>query len=308
VAEGAVSKVAIVLDFGGTQLRAAVIDRDGQILHREAVATKNQAGPAVVVGQMADISTRMIALCDVREIAGVGLCSPGPLDIGQGLIVHAPTIRDFTNVPVVRMLEEHLGRKVLLEGDAIAAACGEWKFGAGRGVDNIVYMTVSTGLGGGVISDGRVLYGARGLAGHIGHMKIFADGERCGCGNPGCWEAYASATNFTKRARVALGEDISAKEVFAGAKTGDVRAQELVDQQADYLGIGMVSCLHLFNPERIIIGGGMSNALDQLMPGIMKRINADAMPAFRDVEILRAGLGDNSGLLGTAQLVFSRIA
>jgi glucokinase len=311
------ASLVLALDLGGSRLRAAAVDADGKLHHREEVATTSLNGTKAITDRMIAMSRSVLDKCAGEDILGVGVSSAGPLDSEAGFIVSISTIPNFFDVPIVAILEDALNLQVTLENDAIAAAVGEWTHGAGRGVRSLVYVTVSTGLGGGLIIDGNVLHGRRGFAGHIGHMSIIADGRTCGCGNRGCWEAYASGTSFTTRARervaqapnssVALkGDTLSAADVFAAARTGDELAQQLVDEQADLLGIGMVSLLHLFSPERIIMGGGLSHAFDQLHPGIKARIERGAMPAFRDVPVLRAACGDDAGLIGAAMTVFRR--
>ncbi len=302
---------AIAIDLGGTQLRTAVVNEEGVIEHRHAVKTASKDGAKVIVQQLIDAVRN---LGEVPDIVGIGLSSPGPLVAEEGLIVTITTLENFANVPVVKMMEGQLPYRVRLENDGICAAIGEWKMGAGRGAQSMVYMTVSTGLGGGVIADGKVVRGRKGFAGHIGHMGIVVNGERCGCGNRGCWEAYASATNFTRRAvrRAAecqssvLGRNgaaVDARAVFQAAVTGDRLAMELVHEQAMLLGTGITSLLHLYSPEVIVMGGGMSNGFDQLHPGIVAHVQDNAMPAFREVPVVRAGLGDNSGLMGAAMMV-----
>jgi glucokinase len=197
---------------------------------------------------------------------------------------------------------------VQLENDGIAAAIGEWKHGAGKGLQSIVYVTVSTGIGGGVIVDGNVLRGRKGMAGHIGHMAIYPEGLRCSCGNAGCWEAYAAGPAFAARAATALGKNLQPMEVFALARQGDAMAQNQVDEEARLLGIGITSLLHLYSPEKIIIGGGLSNAFAQLEPGIAAYIKDNAMLAFKDTPVVTAALGGNSGLVGAAVLVFEKPA
>jgi glucokinase len=288
---------AIALDLGGTQTRAALVDRDGTVSNRVTLPTPAQENAEAVVSQL--VEAARIAAQSVTDIIGVGLSSPGPLDNDLGMIINLPTIRGMTNFPIRKALEERLKRRVHLENDGISAAIGEWKCGAGRGLVSLVYMTVSTGIGGGVIVDGNVLRGRKGMAGHIGHMAIFPDGLRCGCGNAGCLEAYAAGPAFTARAKAQ-----SAAEVFAAAKHGSALAQKHVDEEARFLGIGITSLLHLYSPEAVIIGGGLSNAFDQLHPGIADYIAQNAMPAFRDVPIIKAALGGNSGLIGAALLVF----
>ncbi len=291
--------LAIAVDLGGTQIRAALVNREGQILNRIATPTKATAGPAIVIQQLVDAALDVSRDVDAAKILGVGVSSPGPLDTEQGIAIGLPTIKDFDNVPLLALLQKALPYPVQLENDGIAAAIGEWKFGAGKNLRSLVYVTVSTGIGGGVIIDGNVLHGRKGMAGHIGHMAIMPNGLRCNCGSLGCWEAYAAGPAFTARAKAN-----SAAEVFAAARLGDAAAQKHVDDEIHFLGLGITSLLHLYSPEAVITGGGLSNAFDQLHPGISNYVTQNAMPAFRDVPVVKAGLGGNSGLIGAAAMVF----
>lgn len=294
--------LAIAVDLGGTQIRAALVNREGQILNRIATPTKATAGPAIVIQQLVDAARDVSRDVDAAKILGVGVSSPGPLDTEHGIAIGLPTIKDFDNVPLLALLQKALPYPVQLENDGIAAAIGEWKFGAGENLRSLVYVTVSTGIGGGVIIDGNVLHGRKGMAGHIGHMAIMPNGLRCNCGSLGCWEAYAAGPAFTARAKTN-----SAAEVFAAAKLGDAAAQKHVDDEGHFLGLGITSLLHLYSPEAVIIGGGLSNAFDQLHPGISHYVTQNAMPAFRDVPVVKAGLGGNSGLIGAAAMVFQGV-
>jgi glucokinase len=289
---------AIALDLGGTQTRAALVDEHGIVSNRVSLPTPAQDGGDAVVTQLAKAAEQ--AAQGATDIIGVGLSSPGPLDTEKGLAIDLPTIKGMINFPLRAALEAKLGRKVLMENDGIAAAIGEWKHGAGKGLKSLVYVTVSTGIGGGVIVDGKVLHGRKGMAGHVGHLAIYPDGLICSCGNAGCWEAYAAGPAFTARAKAK-----SAADVFAAAEAGDSTAQNHVDEEARLLGIGITSLLHLYSPDMVIIGGGLSNAFDQLHPGINSYIQANAMLAFKDVPVVRAALGGNSGLIGAASMVFA---
>ena len=289
---------AIALDLGGTQTRAALVDAHGNVSNRVSLPTPAQDGGDAVVATL--VAAAKQAAGSETEIIGVGLSSPGPLDTEKGITIDLPTIKGMTNYPIRAALEAKLNLKVHLENDGIAAAIGEWKHGAGKGLQSLVYVTVSTGIGGGVIVDGNVLHGRKGMAGHVGHLAIYPDGLRCSCGNAGCWEAYAAGPAFTARAKAK-----SAADVFAAAKAGDATAQKHVDEEARLLGIGITSLLHLYSPETIIIGGGLSNAFDQLHPGIGAYIRQNAMLAFKDVPVVRAALGGNSGLIGAASMVFA---
>jgi len=307
--------LAIAVDLGGTQIRAALVDEQGEVTRRVAVATASAAGPAAVLEQLGSITSSVCDGVAGDRILGLGICAPGPLDTIRGNALGVPTLAGFVDFPLRRMLEERIGLPVWLENDGVAAAIGEWRFGAGRGWANVVYVTVSTGIGGGVVSDGRVLRGRQGMAGHVGHMTIFANGIACACGNGGCWEVYGSGTAFVRRARARAEADeatslrrnivyVDGAAVFAAAANGDALAASLVAEEADILGIGIANLLHLYSPDVVVIGGGMSANFDVLYPGVAARVRSAAMVPFRDTRIVRAELQDNSGLIGAAAIVF----
>lgn len=306
----------LAIDLGGTQIRAALIDREGTLLRRCAMPTPARQGAEAVVAAIAAAARQVTAQTGGADILGVGLSSPGPIDAERGVALAVPTIAGFTEFPLREAVEAALQRDVFLENDGIAAAVGEWKSGAGQGLRSMVYVTVSTGIGGGAIVDGRPLRGHKGLAGHMGHLCIDHGGLRCACGNTGCWEAYAAGPAFAARARsrarlardsslYPLADALDAAKVFACAAQGDALAISLVDEEARLLGVGITTLLHLFSPERVVIGGGLSNAFEQLQPGIKAHVQAHAMAGFREAAIVKAGLGGNSGLVGAAEIVFA---
>ena len=297
--------LAVGIDLGGTQVRAALIDRDGNIHKRLSELTQANTGSDVVVGQIVDLTAQVLDGIARSRVLGAGVSSPGPLDTEKGLALDIPTIAGFTDFPLQATLAQRLGMPVFLENDGIAAAVGEWTFGAARGLANVVYVTVSTGIGGGVIVDGHVLRGRRGMAGHVGHMSFVRGGALCVCGNHGCFEAYGSGTAFTRRAIAASGQLISAADVFAAAASGDGLAQTLIDEEAEILGQGFASLMHLFSPDILVMGGGLSNQFARLESGIAAALQASAMPPFRDTPVVPAALGNNSGLIGAASLVFT---
>jgi glucokinase len=310
-----VDELAICIDLGGTQVRAALIDRSGTIHKRTSEPTKAEEGPGIVTDQMSRLAIKVAEGVGRPAIAGAGICSPGPLDTAAGLALGVPTLAGFENFPLRDVLSAKLAMPVTLENDGICAAIGEWRFGAGKGFSNIVYVTVSTGIGGGVIIGNNVLRGRRGMAGHVGHMSFVQGGEPCACGNRGCFEAYASGTAFTRRAARAAAEDrgtslgkngqaVDAAAVFSAAAAGDALANRLVAQEAEYLGQGFASLLHLYSPDILIMGGGLSRQFNVLGYGIMASLRACAMPAFRDTPVMPASLGADSGLVGGAGLVF----
>ena len=307
---------AIAIDLGGTQIRAALVEESGHIINRVAMPTPVSAGPDAVVEALA-LAAKEIAE-GAGDVAGICLASPGPVDTISGIIYRVYTL-GFDHYPLREALSEKLGRAVLLENDGIAAAIGEWTYGAGKGHNSVVYVTASTGIGGGAIVDGQVLRGRMGMAGHVGHLCIDHKGPRCGCGNTGCWEAFAAGPIFAERAQRAAAADgtsslgtiatpLKPADIFAAAATGDALARALVEDEARYLGIGMTSLLHLYSPDVIVLGGGMSNAFAQLHPGITAYIQDNAQPAFRAVPVVKAACGDNSGLMGAAAMVFEQRA
>ncbi len=310
---------ALAVDLGGTQLRAAVVDRSGAIRASTVTATRALDGPAAVIEQITAAVDKLLAAMPALQVLGLGVGAPGPLDPMAGISIAPPTLAGWRDVPLAALLEERLGVAVTVENDANAAALGEWRFGAGVGTGSIVFVTVSTGIGGGVIADGRLLHGRRGLAAEIGHMTI-ADGsdEPCFCGVRGCWESLASGSALDRRAArlAAAGESpllrelagtgpVTGRHVTQAARQGDRQAAALLATEARWLGVGIVNLLHLYSPELVVLGGGLGSCLDLLQAGIDEVIRARAMPAYRDVPVVPAQLGLDAGLVGAASLVLA---
>jgi glucokinase len=309
----------IAIDLGGTQVRAALFEGE-RILGRAAARTDVHGGPAAVMEQIEHLAAQACADAGRKAIQGVGICSAGPLDTEAGVILGIPTIPGWENFPIRHELSRRMGLEVLVENDAIAAAFGEWRRGAGRGLNHMAYVTVSTGIGGGAVIDGRLIRGNRGMAAHFGHIRLAQDGPRCACGAIGCFEALASGTALGLRARKAAGAfpatflgraasggDVGASHVIDGARAGDPICLSLVSEEARYLGQGMTSIIHALSPQRVVMGGGLSSAFDLLEGGIRDVIASDAMPPFRAVRVVRAEMGDNSGLSGVAAMVAERM-
>ena len=306
----------LAVDLGGTDLRAAVVDESGSLLSFAATETASVGGPAIVIEQIVRLVGEVRAQAGEPTISGLGVGAPGPLDPIAGVAIAPPTLTGWHDVPLASLLEARLRLPVRLENDANAAALGEWRFGAGRGTQSMVFVTVSTGIGGGVIADGHLLRGRRGLAGEIGHMTIAEGTERCFCGARGCWEAMASGSALgwrgTERAQApdgarlrALAEPgpVTAGHVGEAAREGDPLALSLLDDEAYWLGVGFVNLLHLYSPERLIVGGGVSACLDLMAKTIARTVDERAMSAYCDVPIVAAALGRNAGLVGAASLV-----
>lgn len=305
----------IGVDLGGTNIRAVRLDREGQTHAYQRVIT-SQDGPEVVIAQIERLIAGVTSDVDRTDIVGIGIAATGPVDLDNGIALQAPTIAGWTNVPLRAILHDRTGLRVELQNDANAAALGEWRFGSGRGTRHMVYVTVSTGIGGGVIADGSLLLGRRGMAAEIGHMTILPDGPLCCCGNHGCWEALASGTALAQFAVAALADGcpslirtlagekpIGGAHVAAAAHAGDVVALDLMRREGEWLGIGMANLLHLYAPDRIVLGGGVVQSFDLLEPHIRRVMIERAMPPFRDIPFGIAELGDNAGLIGAASLL-----
>jgi len=246
-------------------------------------------------------------------LSSVGICVPGWYDSATGEIIGIPTLSGWEGFQLRKVVWEKFGLPVVVENDAIAAAYGEWHHGAGRGHDHLVYATVSTGLGGGVVVDGRLMHGRRGMGGEIGHFRIAPDGPRCSCGAIGCFEAIASGTALGRRAQVQaqrypqsylgrIGEKVDARHVVEGARAKDQICEALLEEEAGYLGIGFTGLIHLFSPDLVIMGGGVSQGFDLMSERIQSVISENAMSPFKLVPVVPAALGDSSGLIGIAAL------
>ena len=303
----------IAVDIGGTQVRVALF-RDDRLHQRAALPTDVRGGPSGVMDQIDALIEQVAAKDDRKTITGIGLSLAGPIDTESAVVTRIPTLPGWDGLPVAQALSERTGLPARVENDGIAATLGEWRYGAGRGVSNFVYLTVSTGIGGGAVVDGRLLHGRKGIAGHLGHMRMAQEGSTCSCGTVGCFEALASGSALSQRAAatadmsdhlagIAQSRAVDARDVFEGARAGDSHCLHLVAEEAMYLGQGITSVIHIFSPDRVVMGGGVSNAFDQLEPGIHDVIRRDAMTPFRTVPVVKSALGDDSGLFGAARLV-----
>lgn len=302
----------LALDIGGTKLAAGIVDEAGTLLDVVRTPTHVEEGPDRVVGRLVDLGRALLGRSAV-PVRGVGVGCGGPLDLERGLVQNPPNLPGWLDYPLARRLEEALGLPVALDNDANAAALAEFRFGAGRGTRHMVYLTISTGIGGGLILDGELYRGKRGNAGELGHLQVRYDGPPCNCGGCGCLESYASGTNIARRARERAAQhpesllarpapaDLSAETVLAALRAGDAVAWDLWEETLDILAAGVASMVNAFDPERVVIGGGITNFGDLLFPPLRERVGHRAMPALADgVEILPAELGEHVGVLGAA--------
>lgn len=314
-----VEKLIIGVDLGGTQIRAALADAQGKIIQRVSQPTIADEGPEAVLGRIKEAIRRVLP-AEIGRVSAIGFAAPGPLDPWKGIIMDAPNLPGWKNVPLKDLMGEEFDLPVFVGNDANLAALAEQRFGAGQGAADLIYITVSTGIGGGIIAHNRLLLGAQGFAAEVGHHTIEAHGPRCNCGNIGCLEALAAGPAIARRARELIkdgaetaitelvGGDldrITAKEVNQAAQAGDPMAIEIFRQAGFYIGIGIVNLLHILNPSLIVIGGSVAKAGDLLFEPIRATVRERAMASYywENTPILPATLGDDVGLLGAVALV-----
>jgi len=299
---------SIGIDLGGTNLRAAAIDKDGKMLAKISGSTPVASGPQPVVNDMAQSVEKLREQFGRDELAGIGAGVPGNIDMAKGVIVGWGNMPIFNGYAMRDELSKRLGTKVILENDANAAALGERWMGAGRGVDDLVLLTLGTGVGGGIIVDGRILHGQIGMAGELGHMTISPNGNPCGCGNRGCLEKHASATAVSAMARLlGLGHDLTAQQVYDLAVQGNDRAREIFKVMGEALGIALASLVNIFNFPLYLLGGGVVAGWDFFAPAMLAEVERRSF-TYRSTlktmptRIEAAKLGGDAGLFGAACL------
>jgi len=303
--------IIIAVDIGGTQLRAATYKQDQiEPLAQKRVQTK---------ASEPDTFGRLVKLIEDiwpknEKVDAIGVSSPGPLDPYNGIIMNPPNIKEWRDFPITTKLTEHFGIPSYLDNDGNLAGLGEWKYGAGRGHHNVLYLTISTGVGGGVIIDDRLLDGYHGLAAELGHTTVQADGPLCGCGQPGHLESYSSGTGIErfvadqlKAGRESVlnpNKKNSAHDISEAARQGDMLSIEAYQIAGKYLGVGVANFLHAFDPSIVIFGGGVSQSgpllFDTFDISLKERV---IHPRYLEgLVITRAELKDDSGLLGARAL------
>jgi glucokinase len=315
------------IDLGGTKILAAVVDKNGEIVAKSKKSTPVAEGAFVVIDHMAEAVHRALEKIDasIDDVMGVGVGAPGPLDPKTGLVHFAPNL-NWTGVPLGGRLEEVLDVPVFVHNDVDAGTYGEFRLGVGKGTDNVVGIFPGTGIGGGIILDGRLITGSRGSAGELGHTIVLADGPVCGCGKRGCAEAVASRTAMTRDIRLAvqngretafveLVDDLHDERITSGtwaeaAEAKDELALEVLDRTAYYLGILTANAVNILDPEMVIFGGGLIEACSHWL---MPRIRQVAMQYYINklgadkIQIVEAQLGDYAAVLGAAMLARDRL-
>ena len=309
-------KYCFGIDVGGTTVKCGLFTVDGEVLDKWEIETRTEDNG---VNILPDVAATIKAKIDEKqlnaeEIAGVGIGVPGPVN-DQGEVPVAVNLHwGFT--PIEKELSKMTGLTVKAGNDANVAALGEMWLGAGKGRKNIVMVTLGTGVGGGIIIDGKPLVGAHGAGGEIGHLCVnYEETDHCGCGNTGCLEQYASATGITRLANIRLAKDdaksvlreqeVSAKTVFDAVKAGDAVAKEIAEEFGKYLGHAMANLAAVADPSAIVIGGGVSKAGEVLIEYVEKNFKERAFFANKDTEFVLATLGNDAGICGAAKLILS---
>lgn len=334
--------LVVGVDLGGTQIRAAVM-RGATLLSRVSLLTGVNPTPARTIPRICTAIRQALdeAGVSIEQIAGIGVGAPGPLDSRTGVIFAPPNLPGWQNTPLGDILRAEFHIPIAIENDANAAALGEYLFGAGKGTHNLVYLTISTGIGGGIITEGKILDGVSGTAGELGHMTIDMHGPRCNCGNIGCLERLASGTGIALRANeaIALGQGdellafalthesqedrgadtpydqrvadaphINARTIALAAEAGIPLAREIITQAAEALATGIVNILHIFNPDILILGGGVMQMGSLLLDPVQRIVRERTMRVpYEAVKIVMAQLGTNVGLVGAGALIYHHL-
>ena len=312
----------IGIDLGGTKILTAVADKNGKIIAEAKLPTETELGQEKIKKNIFKSIESVMEKAELHnnDIRAIGIGSPGPLDVESG-VIHECSNLPIKNMPIVDLIEEKTDIPASLQNDANTAALGEKVFGAGKEAENLLYITISTGVGGGIIIDGKIYYGVNGNAGELGHITIDPDGPLCGCGNQGCLESFSSGTAIRRMAVEALnkGESkmlaqlhenegyLDAALVAQAASEGDEVSKEIFKNAGNYLGIGLANFVNIFNPEMIILGGGVMKAKEFFLNETKEVLKQRALEAPQNiVEIKEAVLGDHIGVKGAIAVAMQK--
>ena len=318
------------LDIGGTKMAAGLLTEKSEIHFREEIPTEQHKGFEHSFGQMNRVISALLQRLrpNQSEIVGIGVCAPGPLDPLQGILFNPPNLKGWHDLALKDILEKQYGLPVYIDNDANAAGLAETYWGAAKGYDYVFYVTVSTGIGTGIIVNQKILHGNNGLAGEGGHVSIFFhdSAPRCNCGNAGCIEAYASGPSAAKRAQTKLralsrkpvlleeetGGDwdrLTMKHISAAARRGDRFSQTVIEETGTFLGIWLGSIVSLLDPGIIVIGGGVSEAGEGLFKAIREELPRRTLNRFaKRIPVVKAGLEKDVGIYGGAALALAHQA
>lgn len=311
-------EAVIAVDFGATNLRAALVQRDGTLLAHHHLATGAQDGVIPVIERIARLVEQVARETQIDRSVPVGVVAPGPLEPATGIVLFAPNLVGWRQIPLRKLLEERLERRVVLGNDGNGAALGEVLFGAAKGCRHLIHIMLGTGVGGGIISHGQLIEGVRGLGTEVGHTPVDPNGPRCHCGGIGCIEAFIGGWALARDAEALLrsgrsdylrelvGEEpVTAAHLVAAAQAGDEVALAVLQHAAKALAVGLACLVNVFNPELIVIGGGVAQAGDLIVQPIRQWLPVYAIPYLAErVEIRPSALGENTGLYGAAARAF----
>lgn len=312
--------IYVGVDVGGMSIKVGLVTSDGKIVLSRAFETEQEKGFKSMFARTADMINVLLteAGYSVLDLAGVGVGIPGTVDTKRGMIVSAVNI-GCKNENLVEEMSQYFNVPIMVGNDANMAALGEQRFGAGKGHDNVVMVTLGTGIGGGIVIDGKLYEGNGGAGGEVGHQIIAIDGEQCNCGRRGCWEKYASATGLINQTKVAMAENpnslmhkivaeqgkVDGRTAFLAKDAGDEAGSAVVEQYLHYLSEGLLNLAYILHPEVFIIGGGISHEGKNVMQPLKQNVDMDLERSgmLPYIEIVQAELGNNAGIIGAAALV-----
>lgn len=311
-------ELVLGIDLGGTKILTSVVDTEGKMLSRDHSVTPATKGQEAVIQAIVESARRALEEANISpsDLTAVGIGAPGLSNPRTGVLYTSPNLPGLQDVPLRDIISEEFGKTTYLIKDANAAAVGELYYGAGKGVRNFIYITVSTGIGGGIVINGEIFIGSTGTAGELGHMVIDDNGPLCNCGNRGCWEMLASGKALEAEAKRIIEREtntkilehaggtidkVSAEAIHQAALAGDELANRLIARNAYYLGVGLANLINIFNPEVVVIGGGLSNIGDMLLlPAYEEAKRRAFKQSYQAARFARAELGRNSGVIGAA--------
>lgn len=310
----------LAMDIGGTKLAVAMMADDGSLHGLQYEPTHRDRGPADVIARLLDMGHRAIAEARLGSPAATGISCGGPLDPRTGRLLGPPHLPGWDNVPLGELVAEAYRVPFTLQNDATAAALAEFRYGSARGANTMIYLTLSTGVGGGAVIGGRLMLGAAGNGGELGHITVRPGGRRCSCGRRGCLEAYCSGNNIARRAREAmvgapdswlagLGHPITSADVAQGKRHDDPVASAVWDETVALLGQALTDLVNVFEPDIVVLGGGVTRSGDLLLEPLRRIIRTSAMPpAGAAATISLAALGDLTGVVGAGAIAYDSLA
>lgn len=311
------------VDLGGTKIMAVVVDGEGKIVGDQRLPTQASKGPEHVIEAMVLATTAAAGEAGIalKDLVAAGISAPGPIDTVEGIVTDPPNLPGWHDVPLARLFSKEAGVPAVLENDANCGAVGEHQFGAGRGFRHMIYVTISTGIGGGIIIDNELYAGASGAAGELGHMIVASEGPQCGAKHVGCLEAFASGAGIARQARELIdagglprtariaehNPPLSAESVSLAAQAGEAEAAAIIASAGRYFGLGLATMINAFNPEAIVIGGGLTHMEDDYLgPALEVAKQRSFEQAFQDVRIVEWELGERGTALGALAVARSR--